>query len=320
MGSIANTRHNLTMSYMASTIMDGVRNQYFEVCVYCHTPHGSNSEVAAPLWNRSKPLTNYQLFGTYNKWGDVSTDTRPRRNYFVGNYDPLTFDQPVGVPGPNSLTCLSCHDGSLSVDTIINMPTRPTGAMAGYSPTPNESFLDSWDGLAVTNRSHAHLANSTDFSCLSCHSSVFRDANSPPGAPPFDGFEISEASDELRNDHPIGITYPTINTRPDASQPAYTDVSYSYNEPVATTDSLGRVTYFFDRNGSGKMDKNEVRLYNSGDGPKVECASCHDPHGIPSNGEGSQFIPSFLRVSNSGVINDGIGQDRQTLCETCHNK
>ena len=42
--SIRNTRHNMTQGTM-STAMDPYRNNYGEVCVYCHTPHGANEAV-----------------------------------------------------------------------------------------------------------------------------------------------------------------------------------------------------------------------------------------------------------------------------------
>jgi hypothetical protein len=67
---------------------------------------------------------------------------------------------------------------------------------------------------------------------------------------------------------------------------------------------------FFDLNGNGRPDTREVRVYDSGDGFEVECASCHDPHGVPSAGAGSSFIPTFLRVANAG----------SALCLTCHTK
>ena len=68
---------------------------------------------------------------------------------------------------------------------------------------------------------------------------------------------------------------------------------------------------FFDLNSNGKADTNEIRMYQTGEGYEVECASCHDPHGVPSSTEaGSEFIPSFLRVSNA----------ESALCFSCHTK
>ena len=43
MDSIAKSRHNLTVSYSTyGTEMNSYRNDYREICVYCHTPHGAN--------------------------------------------------------------------------------------------------------------------------------------------------------------------------------------------------------------------------------------------------------------------------------------
>jgi hypothetical protein len=42
----------------------------------------------------------------------------------------------------------------------------------------------------------------------------------------------------------------------------------------------------------------------------MECASYHDPHGVPSNGVGTVNNKAFMRVSNTG----------SALCLTCHVK
>ena len=106
-GSVGNTRHNLTQRQVAGggpagATMDSFRNDYLEVCVYCHTPHASNSTVpSVPLWNRTMRSTTYQTYDLLNTAG---------------------LTQPVSQPGVNSLTCLSCHDGQTAVDSVINMP------------------------------------------------------------------------------------------------------------------------------------------------------------------------------------------------------
>ena len=51
-------------------------------------------------------------------------------------------------------------------------------------------------------------------------------------------------------------------------------------------------------------------FYDSGNGFRVECASCHDPHGVPAKGGGPFFNKTFMRVSNDG----------SDLCLTCHIK
>lgn len=69
-GSLANTRHNMTQSTapLNSTNMSSVRNDYAEICIYCHLPLGANHTIAAPLWKSTlkvlqttRPATNSEL-------------------------------------------------------------------------------------------------------------------------------------------------------------------------------------------------------------------------------------------------------------------
>ena len=282
-GSIANTRHDLSLSYNlpANAFMNAARNNYGEVCVYCHTPHGGNRQIDAPLWNRTVNPGNYTIYD------------RPTT---IGLTDR------IDLPGPSSLTCLSCHDGTIAIDSILNMP-----GSGGYGNnevgTANLSFLDNWPsrGGAGTIGNHFTLGpelgdGNLNSTCGFCH-------GSPNAVIP--DFRLFMLGTDLRNDHVVGITYPT------AFGPGI-----DYNEPEVTIPDKWA---FFDDNGNGFAEKNEVRLYDSGAGPAVECASCHDPHGIPSNGPGTEFIPSFLRVSNSTPNDSGIGGP-SGLCLTCHAK
>jgi hypothetical protein len=292
-GGIINTRHNLSLRNASGNLfssdwdgmfyMDTYRNNYGEVCVYCHTPHAANSNVSAPLWNRNISSTTYT---TYNQL----------------NTSSLT--QTVYQPGAASLTCLSCHDGQQAVDAIINMP-----GSGGYSTTINEAFLDSWTPSSGRD-APAHMTLNGTLkdrvmwvdgkpwpyqaydSCLSCHSTDGELAGSGPD------FKAAAIGTDLRNDHPVGVTFP-----------ATTGTGTDWNTPASRIVN-GQTVKFFDDTANGRVDKNEIRLYDSGNGPSVECASCHDPHGVPSAGAGSTFFPTFMRKSNVG----------SALCLTCHAK
>ena len=284
-GSIANTRHNLTVSYSSlGQVMDLARNNYGAICVYCHTPHGANGQIQAPLWNRTVNPGNYTI---YDK--------------------PTTLMRPIGLPGPNSLTCLSCHDGTIAIDSILNMP-----GSGGYGNTEvgtsNMAFLSQWSAAGHPGPSGDHFVlgpelGTSNTGCAFCHTS-----GNPFGAPDYSVFMLGT---DLRNDHPIGVQFPT-SFGPEID----------FNEPNVKVPGKWA---FFDVNGNNHADKNEVRLYDTGEGPEVECASCHDPHGIPSNGAGTRFNPSFLRVNNgiagthdgtTGIVSDGPS----ALCLTCHSK
>lgn len=73
-----------------------------EICVFCHTPHGSDTSAAAPLWNKALPAA-----ATFTTYASLSSST---------------MDGVVGKPGAISLACLSCHDGAQAMDNIINAP------------------------------------------------------------------------------------------------------------------------------------------------------------------------------------------------------
>lgn len=301
-GTILNTRHNLSQSTapLIAGAMNNYRNDYGEVCVYCHTPHGANNTVAAPLWNRTVKVTNY---ATYNELGTTT----------------LTQDV-TATPGSASLTCLSCHDGQTAIDSIINMPGSGMGLLSQQT-TQNTAFLDSWPttgggatqhmGFNSTNGVQGNgQGSATPYvctgpgpgctqilpgvyvgvtsakGCLVCHSTTGALANSGPD------FSMFNLGTDLRNDHPIGVTFPAVN-----------GVGTDWKTPAGMVGA----SQFFDKNSNGKMEKAEIRTYEG----KVECASCHDPHGVPSAGPGSVFNKTFLRVQNT---------NGSAVCLTCHTK
>ncbi|HJV26148.1 MAG TPA: cytochrome c3 family protein [Aromatoleum sp.] len=264
-GTIGNTRHNLTQRQASGGgpnggVMDPYRNDYQQVCVYCHTPHAANQSgqiAAAPLWNRTFRTPSYTL---YNQQTLTGTATQP---------------------GPNSLTCLSCHDGQTAVDSIVNMPGSG-GYNAGLALDPSsataDSLLNTWRSPSG---SHMGLK---DGECLACHSS----GAGALGATATD-FTVFAIGTDLTNDHPVGVQFPT---------------GADWNSTAVTKGKIK----FFDLNGNGRPDKNELRFYDSGQGFEVECASCHDPHGV--QGAGATFLPTFLRVTPEG----------SAICLTCHVK
>lgn len=85
---------------------DGFTN---EICVVCHTPHNALSETEAgagagelgPLWNRT--LTQVSDYTLYTEFTRVGSDI-----------DATGFGQPTGV----SKLCLSCHDGTIAIDSF----------------------------------------------------------------------------------------------------------------------------------------------------------------------------------------------------------
>lgn len=65
-----------------------------QLCIFCHTVHGSDTKVTdAPLWNHETTKKSYTV------------------------YSSPTMDATVGQPAGASKLCLSCHDGTIAVDS-----------------------------------------------------------------------------------------------------------------------------------------------------------------------------------------------------------
>jgi len=109
---VVNGVHNLSTSgvmqnWDGTSIPSLYATNTEQVCVFCHTPHGGS--LTAPLWNRANPDAN--SFTHYNSVA-LSTD--------LG----LSVNREVS---PESLICLSCHDGSISVNHVTNEPNDLNG-------------------------------------------------------------------------------------------------------------------------------------------------------------------------------------------------
>lgn len=173
--NVVNSKHNISQRAQSTP---GTLQNYGEVCVYCHTPHGGASSTNAPLWNRSFGSGPYNMYD--NAWSST--------------IDMQVASQPQGV----SLACLSCHDGTVGLDVITNRPNRDT------SLTPLGATMP---------------------------------ANS--------GQRFANLGTDLRNDHPVSVTYSTT-------------ADQAFNAPVGTR--IG----------------GQLPLYSG----RVECGTCHNPHNV----------------------------------------
>jgi len=127
--SVKNTKHNLGSSSTATNKTDGTG----EVCVFCHTPHGSDTTAVVPLWNKSLPNTTYQ---TYDSLGTT------------------TLDGGVAKVGSVSVACLSCHDGTQAMDVMINQP-----GSGGYNAA-GARLAGTWNaGVGATGLMPTGIAN-----------------------------------------------------------------------------------------------------------------------------------------------------------------
>jgi predicted CXXCH cytochrome family protein len=104
--SVVNSPHNLSVSG-TGTIKSSTQQ---EVCIFCHTPH--NSAPVQPLWNRNLPTGAYKVYSSSSL---VSTP---------------------GQPTGSSKLCLSCHDGTIALGSVLssNQPIVMANGVATLPP------------------------------------------------------------------------------------------------------------------------------------------------------------------------------------------
>lgn len=116
LAGISTTKHNLSSS--------GTGNKTSatdQICVFCHTPHASDTTTVVPLWNKTLPNSaSYTVYSSDSMQGTSS------------------------MAGSASLVCLSCHDGSQAMDSTVNAPGQGLGS-TGYIGTTLQ-----WSGTRQT--------------------------------------------------------------------------------------------------------------------------------------------------------------------------
>lgn len=88
--SIQHSKHNLSASGPGAVRASSEQ----EVCIFCHTPH--NASPVQPAWNRNNPVSAYIV------------------------YSSQSMDAAPGQPTGDSKLCLSCHDGSIAVGSVLS--------------------------------------------------------------------------------------------------------------------------------------------------------------------------------------------------------
>lgn len=94
-----------------------------QICIFCHTPHGS-TPAASPLWNRQDPQGG--PFPLYGDLGTLQIDNIPAANYTT-----------VGYPNGATRMCMSCHDGTTAIGTVLNGTSGTNIAPSLTSMTAN---------------------------------------------------------------------------------------------------------------------------------------------------------------------------------------
>ena len=142
-----------------------------QICVFCHTPHNASTTLAVPLWNHGVTVATYTLYAS------------------------SSLNATVGQPGGVSKACLSCHDGTVAVDTYgtrTGTHTMTGTAMVGTDLSNDHPVGFTYDvalatadaGLATpasaayVDGAHTVPLYASQLECGSCHN-VHDNANAP---------------------------------------------------------------------------------------------------------------------------------------------
>ena len=290
------TRHNLSPGGYGDVKLDPTAppgpSVTTEVCIFCHTPHGSNLtssgdppvDMQAPLWNRNLSYPDNTGYVLYDQTWSYS---------FEGQ-----IEAPGTKPTGYSRLCLSCHDGVIALGAVINKPG--SGGFRGFSP------VDKDEGLTP-------IVNTNDDT----------EEKMPPGSTGFDPGIITGAfsgdtrllGTNLQNDHPISFVF---------DSELATSIDTELVDPGPPPGGLNDVTALAPgggfRTGAKRFPGNDPSIAN-----QVQCTSCHNPHGItyPKFLRAPRFQDAeeegFLPCSPNCPAGD-LAPPGQIICLYCHSK
>jgi predicted CXXCH cytochrome family protein len=305
LASVINTPHNLSSTNTSGGMHVSGANGTTEICIFCHTPHGGNQSVNAPIWNRTVSSTSiYTRFSSLGR---------------------ITFDAKEAPVGSVSIACLSCHDGTQARDAVINGPgsgrnNNQVGAAGGPS-----SWYDGTDTVTAYLSDLTASDNGVLSGDLIYLGSDLR--NDHPISMQYGGGGLTSAAglaSPVTRDPDFAQIVGAANTAGGFGLAAANNAAAtSTNNPTAVPLGIatGAVNFVVPNNGgagvffietaanAGVYSAEDFPLYTRTDGgvaggePMVECGTCHDPHSSNS---------TFLRLPG--------GNTGSQVCLTCHAK
>jgi cytochrome c553 len=309
---VRNTLHNLSGAGTSfnNPNIDSDTGGVQEVCVFCHTPHGGRTDTSdgtPPLWNRADPsTTGYSM------------------------YSSVTFDGTATAPLGVSLACLSCHDGVMAMDALINY--SGSGGFLGTSNTSRfqqlldetPAFVDPDGSMAENDRG---ILGEPNYATLT-------------GGSPFPNLAGSAGGVALTDDHPISIKICVDGTGSAFNDDQFDDVCNG--SPATGSNKVTPLAKVADTdlNTLPTKVRDRIRAYPSDNALNsrfVECASCHNPHAprplflrLPSVNDGGAITANTARSSTWGQggpkLNPAFAvwgdnpNSGSAVCLTCHEK
>jgi len=295
---IKNTKHNLSAIPPQGIQRNVYTEQTTEICIFCHTPHGASieaSQIRAPLWNRNLSTARYILYDQV--WST---------SFEAYEVNPPKPNAPTGY----SRLCLSCHDGTIALGTVINAPGSGTSATGfqmiyptGQSPANGPGTMPVGSGVTTgdTRVIGTNLQNDHPISFVYDTALAMRDGElvdpGPPLTPP------AKVSDKT----PIS----PMRRYPGNDPNRYDSVQCTscHNPHAATYPKFLRASYF----NNAPDDPNYPRA------SKILCLYCHDKPGWAGSAHDTDtFVPPPNPTSSNPYNYDGVHTVGQYACRACH--
>jgi len=221
--AVSNTVHNLSATGPAFSFY---LTDEQEVCIFCHTPHSGS--LTGPLWNKADPapVGGWQFY-------DSATLSTTVKNVAAFNNE--------------SLICLSCHDGSVSVNHLLNYgQTNPITTAATF-----QTDMEIWGTPGANTRIGGNQANVDD-------------------------------TGKLGDDHPISFSYDDVITEyTTASKPGLHDTATVLATPGADVRFFGATNRVecstcHDPHVDYETDSTYAPFLNMSNAGSNLCLACHD--------------------------------------------
>jgi predicted CXXCH cytochrome family protein len=256
-----------------------------EICAFCHTPQGSESNVASPQWNRSaSPLSSYRAYSTLGSATDEAS-------------------------GSLSMACLSCHDGTQAPNIVINSPENKLNVPNGEIVYIGNALKNHHPvGMQYGGGGQNQNAPDVPLDTIDAYNQnkVFNQFTSIYG----NKFTFLRRRIVRPNDR---AAFDDVGNLSNGG--AFKSPKGGFNKSTYSGSGNGTVWWVETANSKKGRQKTDLYLFTRTDKidstpgestlnqPYVECATCHDPHSTN---------PTFLRLPG--------GNARSQVCLTCHNK
>ncbi len=267
---VENSKHNMSSTPFAEqgTIKSAASGGTTEICVFCHTPHSGNTE--APLWNRALYPSAPSGYKAY------TSDVLSALSYSSAE-DPYASSG-TGVIHAKTRICLSCHDGTIAIGRLVNLPTSFGNA------DPNTTFI------AMQGTSGGYM---------------------PPAFAGYMGVDLSD-------DHPVAIPHHNLNDGELASVINTTDAPnvnlYELNAGQVRRTKTGGAGSYVECTSCHNAHDNQYGnfLVDPNTNSKI-CTSCHDKKtGFTAS---SHNTSGAIYAPDSGSLGGTVGDVK---CMNCH--